>query len=163
MAKIRFAISSELENVALVDNCVYTLIHQRTNCALIADKLQLCVAEWLTNVIEHGYAMRTGHPIELTLQFKGELLEMSIRDQGRPFSLANLEQAYVREFDPRDIDNLPENGWGLYLIKSCINSFDYRREGNNNILFITQNLQQSPEQCESCRDEKGREGENNGC
>ena len=120
----------------MADTCVYALAGRLDFSTKMAAKLQLGVAEWLTNVIKHGYRGQPGHPIQLTMEFRQDSMFLEIVDQGVSFTLDPLQKAEPVQFDPLDLDNLPESGWGLYLIKNCVDKINYRHAEGANMLTL---------------------------
>lgn len=101
-------------------------------------KLELALVEICVNVIRYAYADEPG---EITLSLwtiPGVCLE--IRDAGRPF-------------DPRlvpapDLEGLLSSdrrgGLGVYLARSLVDDFDYRREEGENVITLSHCLVLDP-------------------
>lgn len=136
MRRIHLKISSTLEQVALADACTYAV------CSLVlpeetAGDVQLCITEWLSNVIRHGCHNNPGHDIHLSLALDGEKVVIEIIDTGKKLPPGLLEKAALQEVSGHDIMELPEHGWGLYIIKSNMDEVNYRSEARRNILSVT--------------------------
>ena len=52
-------------------------------------------------------------------------------------SLPNLKLDVALEFDPRDLENLPEGGMGLFLIQQIMDKVSYNVKDNTDTLSMT--------------------------
>ena len=101
-------------------------------------KLELALVEICVNIIRYAYPAGGG-PITIAVDVvPGVCLE--IRDSGRPFD--------PRRVPPPDwVDHVKEgrkSGLGVYLARSLVDDFDYRREGGENIVTLSQCLPAAP-------------------
>ena len=72
----------------------------------ILSGVDICLTEALNNIIKHAYKGEQNNPIEVIVSKDSNQLELLLIDCGRPrdnFVIKDLE------FDPNDIENLPEN------------------------------------------------------
>jgi len=99
--------------------------------AVVVGELRLIAEEGLSNVIRHGYADSARHSIEVTLEIgRGDIL-LALRDDGRPFNpLADPAP------DPHAPVGERAGGWGIRLLRSLVDSADYQREGDANVLRL---------------------------
>jgi serine/threonine-protein kinase RsbW len=94
--------------------------------------LELVLAEVLNNVVEHAYAHYPGS-IEVMLWPGADGIRGCIVDSGLP-----MPNGQVPAGDPPDlVGDLPEGGFGWYLIRSLTTGLDYRRVANRNHLQFT--------------------------
>lgn len=92
-------------------------------------ELDLVLAEVMTNIARHGYPEKPGI-ISLRLDQTPYALECRIADQGDSFDPSFLGCARP---DPCD---LPEGGYGWFIIRSLARQIRYERmEGENILLF----------------------------
>jgi anti-sigma regulatory factor (Ser/Thr protein kinase) len=96
-------------------------------------KLDLVLEEILINVARYAYSPEAGE-VEVAYAAAGpHKLRIEIADSGRVF---NPLQA-----DPPDLSrglaDRPIGGLGVFLVKSMVDSIDYRREGDRNVLAFT--------------------------
>jgi len=101
-------------------------------------KIELALVEICVNIIRYAYPGQEGM-ITVTVSLDpGVCLE--IRDSGRPFD--------PRRVPPPDWDEHVKlgrkNGLGVYLARSLVDEFDYRREGGENVVTLTQCLPAAP-------------------
>jgi anti-sigma regulatory factor (Ser/Thr protein kinase) len=92
----------------------------------------LVVEEWIANLVEHGGPHRDGARIVLRLRRNGDLVSVSVSDEGRPF-------------DPRtatfDGPNKERGGGaGLELIASLCRIVSYDRRAGRNRLVLELSL-----------------------
>jgi serine/threonine-protein kinase RsbW len=97
------------------------------------EKLDLILEEILINVARYAYAPDKG-VVEVACSGKGTgKLRIEISDYGRVFN--------PLEADPPDLSrglaDRPIGGLGVFLVRGMVDSIDYRREGDRNILSFT--------------------------
>ncbi|MDH4258029.1 MAG: ATP-binding protein [Candidatus Aminicenantes bacterium] len=98
-------------------------------------KIELALLEVCVNIIRYAYPQSNGEIMIRAWQDKDRIY-LEIRDQGVPFD--------PRELKPPDIDDLIKNqrkgGLGVFLSRTLMDGFDYKRENNQNVLTIYKNL-----------------------
>ena len=93
-------------------------------------RIEIVLAEALNNIVEHAYAGRTGQiRLELTLHPEG--LACLLRDGGCPLPGLQLPPGRLMAFKDRD---LPEGGFGWFVIRSLTRELTYRRVTHENEL-----------------------------
>lgn len=102
--------------------------------------VNLALDEILTNVISYGYEDGGEHQIQVRISLDADVLTAEVEDDGRPFN--PLERA-----DP-DLGAAPEDrpigGLGIYLLKTMLDSVDYRNEGGRNLLVMKKRVSTEP-------------------
>lgn len=101
---------------------------------------ELVLAEALNNIVEHAYARHSGE-IEVTLALDPQGLVCRIADTGLPMPEGKLPGGELAPIDPAG--DLPEGGFGWFLIRSLSQDLDYRREGMRNLLSFRLDTKQS--------------------
>lgn len=91
--------------------------------------LQLCVSEACTNVITHAYPQHTHAFLRLELRVDEEGIVIRLCDQGLPFDPATV-------LEP-DLDHPAGHGLGVFFLRQLMDSLEYRRQGDTNILTLT--------------------------
>ena len=133
----KFIINSEYKNVNSV--CFIT----KTFCEdhLISDgnirEIELCLAEALNNIIKHAYKGSENNTIEISMEIRNKQFKVILIDYG--IERSNLNKPTL-EFDPNDIESLPEGGMGLFIIEQLMNETNYLRDGNKNIFTMVKNI-----------------------
>jgi len=97
--------------------------------------IELVVAEALNNIAEHAYADAAPGAITLIARHDDDRLSIVLRDTGRPLpGLAPPAGA------PPDLDvataDLPEGGYGWFLIRDLTDDVGYLRQGGENQLTL---------------------------
>jgi len=135
-------IESAVEHVPLVGMAIRKL------CSLVgmseeeALQIELCVVEAVTNSIEHAYLMRPGEEVEVVFTLSQEELVLEVRDRGISLDRSLLERNHFPaiEFDPSDLEHIPERGRGLALIKQIMDIVSYRTVNGRNCLTMKKRL-----------------------
>jgi serine/threonine-protein kinase RsbW len=107
-----------------------------------AAEIDLGLTEVLTNVVRHGYGETGSGHIGLRCTTEARRWLLSVLDQGSPIPTDLLAQAdgSVFDFDPDDLDNIPEGGMGLALIRGCFDDLDYVADTRGNRLHLVKQL-----------------------
>ncbi len=96
--------------------------------------LEIVLAEVLNNVVEHAYAAFPGR-VCVTLRREGADLRCEVCDQGA--AMPGLDLPAGRQADLAEIADLPEGGFGWFLIRSLTQDLTYRRDnGVNHLSFL---------------------------
>lgn len=96
---------------------------------------ELVLAEVLNNVVEHAYATTPG-PIMLELRQCDGALHCTVRDRGQPMP-DGTPPSGRRALVDVPLEDLPEGGFGWFLIRSMTRQLDYFREiGGNRLVFV---------------------------
>ena len=97
--------------------------------------LEIAVSESLNNIVEHAYAGRVDGLIAVTLWRTGQGIEVELRDTG-----CALPGLRLPDGNPADIsgalDDLPEGGFGWFLIRTLTQRLDYTRTDDGNCLQL---------------------------
>lgn len=105
--------------------------------SILVDRVGAALAEAANNVVLH--AARAGAPqdIGIALRIDANRLVLTITDRGRP-APEGLFDAVPRmlDFDPSDLENVPERGMGLVIIANTVDALHYDRVGGENRLRL---------------------------
>ena len=95
-------------------------------------KVNLALDEVVTNVMRHAYSGALEREIHVTLTLSGGSLIVRVEDEGRPFD--------PLQSPPPDIDasieHRPVGGLGIHLVRSVMDTVEYRRENDRNVLLM---------------------------
>lgn len=107
-----------------------------------AAEIDLGLTEVLTNVVRHGYGDDGRGHIALCCTTLEQRWLLSVHDQGSPIpaDLLDKADASVFDFDPDDLDSIPEGGMGLALIRGCFDELDYVASPSGNRLHLVKQL-----------------------
>ena len=132
--QITFSIDSSLKNVALVGLSINKICSQIPLTDVEAYQIEACVVEAINNTIEHAYKNKKGHLVSIKVNLFLDSISFQVSDTGLSME-AELSPAL--DFDPKDIDNLPEGGMGLFIIHEVMDKVAYVSDADKNILEMT--------------------------
>jgi serine/threonine-protein kinase RsbW len=95
-----------------------------------SDRVISAFGEAFNNVVLHAYGSEGGD-LEIEIEPADDRLTIRLIDYGKAFDFDSVQ-------DP-DLDNLPESGLGIYIIRACMDSVSYH-SGTPNILSMTKYL-----------------------
>ena len=99
--------------------------------------IELAVVEAANNIVQHAYSFQKDQPLQISIFHRGDYIEIEFYDKGKTF---DYESVAPPQFNWDEIQNIPEGGWGIYLIKNLMNDVKYERYGNINILKLIKKL-----------------------
>lgn len=80
------------------------------------EDIKTVIAEACINAIEHGNGLDTSTPVIVELEENSHGLEVNVSDTGRSHIPSPL---------PSPGDSLCHRGWGMFLIQSLVDEFDF--------------------------------------
>lgn len=92
---------------------------------------EIVLAEVMNNIVEHAYRAGPGE-IHLTLRPDGGALCCRIEDRGCPMPGETLPEGKAMPLGL--MEDLPEGGFGWYLIRTLAHDLTYRHTGGRNLL-----------------------------
>jgi anti-sigma regulatory factor (Ser/Thr protein kinase) len=99
-----------------------------------ADDFALAASEIVTNQITHAYQGRRGR-IQGRIMVEADRLVADLFDNGVPFQSPKGTKSAI------DLDNPPEKGYGLMMVRGLLDSFEYRRlDGGRNHWRLVKNF-----------------------
>lgn len=99
-------------------------------------KVNLCLDELLTNIIQYGFPGCQPRPILITLRLEQQMLMVEIQDDAAPFNpLENPEPDTTRSILDR-----PIGGLGIHLVRRMMDGLVYSRENGKNILTMQKSI-----------------------
>jgi anti-sigma regulatory factor (Ser/Thr protein kinase) len=98
--------------------------------------LNLALEEAVTNVIMYAYPEGTDGTVDIITEVNDGLLTFIIKDSGKAFDPTQKEDADVTlSAEERSI-----GGLGIFLVRQIMDSVDYQRIDNQNILTLKKKL-----------------------
>jgi sigma-B regulation protein RsbU (phosphoserine phosphatase) len=94
-------------------------------------KIELSLLEICINIIRYAYPLKQGEILLKTWQ-DDEKIFFEIRDSGIPFDPRTLKKPDIKEI----IRSERKGGFGVFLSRTFMDGFDYKRENNKNVLTI---------------------------
>ncbi|HMO17551.1 MAG TPA: ATP-binding protein [Oligoflexia bacterium] len=135
-------IQSNLEEVAIVGISSRAIAESLSFSEGAAYEIELAVVEAVTNCIEHAYLYQSDKTVFIQFDVSNESLTIKVEDSGiywRNFD-EQTSKSSPFEFDPEDIENLPEGGMGVSLLVSLMDEVKYERKNNINTLTLKKHL-----------------------
>lgn len=134
--RARYSIQSSFQNVADLAEQVGEFCNTATEAEQDhVDEIRLCVAEALNNIVEHAYEGAEGKPIHADVEVATGRMQVVLIDEGKPMPAYQIPETEV-DFDPTDLENLPEGGFGWMLIREQMDEVEYERRGGCNVLTL---------------------------
>ena len=125
-------LKSDLKEIRDLNNFI-----KKVGAALLLDekmtrKIRLAVEEAVVNVMEYAYPEGKKGDVIVAAKADSNRLKIIITDQGKPFDPTQKEKADVS----LTAEERPIGGLGLLLVRELMDSINYEREGNSNVLTL---------------------------
>ena len=129
MTEQNFNITSDYGNVIEINQQIRKYLTDNNLEEHLCNAVEICLTEALNNVIKHSYGGDNSKMIDINIKKDSKFLEIEIVDAGFPRKNLIIKDL---DFDPEDIENLPEGGMGLFIIKQLMDELSYNsKEGKN--------------------------------
>lgn len=133
MVSKQFHLQSYFDEVSKTCGELRSFLNENSTDKDVCDKIEICAAEALNNIIRHAYKGEEGKDIWMDVIKEEDKLTIIIKDEG--IERRNPGKRYLI-VDPDDIDALPEGGMGLFLINQIMDENNYKREKDKNIFTM---------------------------
>ncbi|MBD3665689.1 ATP-binding protein [Sulfitobacter sp. TSTF-M16] len=98
--------------------------------------VELVLAEALNNIVEHAYPPDAqGGPIHVTCRHRQKGLFFTIRDRGKAMPDGQIPLGMVQDVNV-DVMDMPEGGFGWFMIRDLAKDVAYQRQGCENELQL---------------------------
>jgi serine/threonine-protein kinase RsbW len=114
------------------DDGLYYYVDKKTK-----GEIEICLVEALNNVVRHSYKEKKGFEILINITIFDSLITFQITEFGLPRPKSEKPSL---EFDPDDIENLPEGGMGLYIIDNLMDKTEYNSSDGKNTFTMIKNI-----------------------
>ncbi len=98
-------------------------------------EVEIVLAEAINNVVEHAYALSEPGPVHIACSLRDDRLDIRISDAGRPLPGGRLPPGRSADVNVPLCD-LPEGGFGWFLITTLATEVRYDRCGLSNQLSL---------------------------
>lgn len=98
--------------------------------------LNLVLEEAVSNVIFYAFKDQEKHEINITISFEKNILTIEISDEGAPFDPTTLQKPDLT----LPAEERPIGGLGIFLITKIMDSMNYSRHNNKNILTLIKKI-----------------------
>ncbi|WP_420862077.1 ATP-binding protein [Algirhabdus cladophorae] len=95
--------------------------------------IELVIAEVLNNITEHAYSDQGFGVIEGQFEVQEGKLSVHLHDHGKPMPGLELPKGKLADLNV-DLQDLPEGGFGWYMIRQLTQGLTYRRLDDQNHL-----------------------------
>lgn len=137
MNKIKLVILNRLENSRLVGLCAKEIAAHSFDDAALTE-IELAAVEIVNNCIEHAYSGSDNQQISIEFCLKADQLLIEVIDTGKSIDLELLDNLNSDfNFDSTDVENLPEGGMGLKIVKNCMDDVSYQHNNGKNYWVLT--------------------------
>lgn len=133
MKEQNFSIVSDYENVTSVNKSIREFLSAENLEPHLCNAVEICLTEALNNVIKHAYYGDDTKTIDINVKKNSKYLEIEIVDEGIPRKNLVIKEL---DFDPGDINNLPESGMGLFIIKQLMDELSYHSRNGKNYFIL---------------------------
>lgn len=117
----------EVRHLAL--DLVETLLgHVPTASGRFRDEMITAFGEAFNNIVTHGYRGQADGALDVEADLGSEEVTLRLIDRGRSIDFARVS--------PPDLDSMPQNGLGVFMIYALVDEVAYRC-GNVNVLSLT--------------------------
>ncbi len=99
----------------------------------LCDTAEQALAEALNNIVEHAHANWPDGRIDIETTLSGNGLAFCVRDDGAPMPDGQLPAGERAEISGA-LDDLPEGGFGWFMIRTLTQDLSYARQGSWNQL-----------------------------
>lgn len=128
--------SASQEHAEKILNWIRDIIKPLQLKKTISYHIVLCVEEAVINIINYAYNKKSG-TVHISLKGTEKKVIIIIKDQGIPF---NPISGFSRMDITSTLENRPIGGLGLYFIKELMNSSEYQRIDNSNVLTLVKKI-----------------------
>jgi len=92
------------------------------------NQLLLAVQEAASNAVRHARAGQKGIPIRVTAETRGDTILVELRYPGAPFDFRMVPEPVL--------DGTKEGGFGISIIKKCVDDVAYAFQGDHNLVTL---------------------------
>ena len=135
-SEVQIVLTNRMEELSVLAEKVQKLAEVWDLSESQAMNLNLVMEEAVSNIIMYAFDSRENQNITVLIRFEPALLSIRISDEGKPFDpTAQHEPDIALPAEER-----PIGGLGIFLISKIMDSVQYSRQGNMNVLTLNKNL-----------------------
>lgn len=131
--RMRFLFPGDAVSVRSALASVMTSLRALNLKSQVQSVIEIVLAEVLNNVVEHAYADHAGGVIEIEIAREVDGFAFCVTDDGRPMPDNLLPEGVQHDLNV-PMQDLPEGGYGWYLIRKLTVDLDYTRSATRNRL-----------------------------
>ncbi len=134
---LRLMIDSQLENVFLVGLAVRAICSHLSFDEIEVYQIEVSVVEGVNNAIKHAYHDQSGHEVEIIVSLHPDRITFEVCDTGEEMKAREVTSLHC---DPKHLEEIPESGRGLSIIRAVMDKVTYERMDRRNVLAMTKYL-----------------------
>ena len=124
---------NDVEQISLLPEFVEAVAKEAQLEHEAISNLNLALEEAVTNVIMYAYPEGTDGMVDIEAVVDGKRVMFVITDSGKPFDPTAKEDIDINA----KMDERPIGGLGIHLVRTIMDTVNYERKGEKNILTIT--------------------------
>ncbi len=125
-------VRNERSELSRVSGWVHAWVRRHRLPSKLAQILDLCTAEVVTNIISYAYDDNAPHPISLKLSIDEGRVSLEVEDEGKPFDSGQV----AAQPSPLSLEEGRIGGWGLRILRHFASDLRYRRVDSRNQLTV---------------------------
>ena len=138
METIQLKLKNQLPELDQIAVNLETLAEKWEIPGKIVMEINLVLEELFTNVVFYAFDDKDEHDINLTFMLiDAHQLQIQLEDNGKPFNL--LEKKVADVFD-KPLEDRQIGGLGIHFVREMMNSVEYQRADNKNVVILTKNF-----------------------
>ena len=94
----------------------------------------------MTNIISYAYDDDADHYVMVRVALDRDVVSVRVEDDGRAFNPLDAAPPDLR----LGADERPIGGLGVHIVRSVMDTLEYQRENERNVLIMTKRLDTSP-------------------
>lgn len=132
--EIKLTVEADMRKVFLVGLAINGICAHYPFTRLEGYLIETSVVEAVNNVINHAYKNSAGNKLTVICRAHSDHLTFEVWDWGKGMETFDVSRL---DYDPHDVENLPESGMGLFIIQQVMDKVEYKRVEDKNILSMT--------------------------
>ena len=137
--RIRLTIDSHLDNITLIGAAINNICATIPLSEVDIYQTELCIVEAVTNCIKHAYHNADDQEVSVELFIHDDHLVFEVIDTGTPMPAGSGSKSLA--YDPRELEDVPEGGMGIFLMHEIMDEVAYRSEiDGRNVLRMVKRL-----------------------
>jgi len=138
METIQLKLKNQLSELDQIAVNLETLAEKWEIPGKIVMEINLVLEELFTNVVFYAFDDKDEHVINIDFMLiDAHQLQIRLEDNGKPFNL--LEKKVEDVFD-KPLEDRKIGGLGIHFVREMMNSVEYQRADNKNVVILTKNF-----------------------
>lgn len=135
-SEVQFVITNRIEELGVLSEKIEKLAQVWDLSESMAINLNLVLEEAVSNIIFYAFESPDNQNISISIRFEPNLLSIRIADGGKPFDPTIHEEPDIL----LPAEDRPVGGLGIFLITKIMDSVNYTRQNDQNILTLNKYL-----------------------